>query len=134
MFSPPAVRVERRRAPSADGTAVPYFLIRPGAGAPTVRAPTLLYGYGGFNIPVEADYRPLWPGWLAAGGTVVIANLRGGGEYGRNWYDNGRLRPSSTSSTTSSPSPNSSSPTASPGTSSWPCTVAATGDCWSAPP
>lgn len=89
-FTPPAVRVERRRARSADGTAVPYFLIRPEPVAEGPR-PTLLYGYGGFNIAVEADYRPLWPGWLAAGGVVAIANLRGGGEYGRSWYDDGRL-------------------------------------------
>ncbi|MHB1008983.1 MAG: prolyl oligopeptidase family serine peptidase [Propionibacteriaceae bacterium] len=82
--------VERARARSADGTLVPYFLIRP-AGAPTGPAPTLLYGYGGFKIPVLADYRPGWSGWLAAGGVLVIANLRGGGEYGSGWYDDGRL-------------------------------------------
>ncbi|HEU4547824.1 MAG TPA: prolyl oligopeptidase family serine peptidase, partial [Microlunatus sp.] len=85
----PAVTVRRRRATSADGTAVPYFLITPeswsGAG------PTLLWGYGGFKIPILADYRPGWTGWLAAGGALVIANLRGGGEYGTDWYHAGRL-------------------------------------------
>lgn len=98
-FTAPTVTVQRRRATSADGTAVPYFLITPALPAadrstPEVvegPRPTLLYGYGGFNIPVESDYRPLWPGWLAAGGTLAIANLRGGGEYGREWYDGGRL-------------------------------------------
>lgn len=82
--------VERRQATSADGTRVPYFLIRP-ANAPASPGPTLLYGYGGFNIPVLADYRTGWSGWLAAGGVLAIANLRGGGEYGSQWYDDGRL-------------------------------------------
>jgi prolyl oligopeptidase len=82
--------VERACATSADGTQVPYFLIRP-ANAPVSPSPTLLYGYGGFKIPVLADYRPGWSAWLAAGGVLVIANLRGGGEYGSEWYDDGRL-------------------------------------------
>jgi prolyl oligopeptidase len=82
--------IERGRATCTDGTQVPYFLIRP-ANAPAAQAPTLLYGYGGFKIPVLADYRPGWSGWLAAGGVLVIANLRGGGEYGSDWYDDGRL-------------------------------------------
>jgi len=82
--------VERRRATSQDGTQVPYFLIRPEK-APRSPSPTLLYGYGGFKIPVLADYRPGWSGWLAAGGVLAIANLRGGGEYGSDWYDDGRL-------------------------------------------
>ena len=82
--------IERHRATSQDGTKVPYFLIRPENG-PTSPSPTLLYGYGGFKIPVLADYRPGWSGWLAAGGVLVIANLRGGGEYGSDWYDDGRL-------------------------------------------
>lgn len=89
-FSPPEVEVVRRRATSADGTVVPYFLITP-AGSEEGPRPTLLWGYGGFNVEIDAGYRPLWPGWLAAGGTVVIANLRGGAEYGRAWYDAGRL-------------------------------------------
>ncbi len=51
-----------------------------------------MWGYGGFRIPVEADYRPGWPAWLAAGGVLVITNLRGGGEYGSEWHDAGRLK------------------------------------------
>ena len=85
-----AYSVERHRATTKDGTQVPYFLIRP-ANAPASPSPTLLYGYGGFKIPVLADYRPGWSGWLAAGGVLAIANLRGGGEYGSDWYDDGRL-------------------------------------------
>ncbi|HEX3198896.1 MAG TPA: prolyl oligopeptidase family serine peptidase, partial [Propionibacteriaceae bacterium] len=57
----------------------------------TLPQPTLLYGYGGFKIPVLADYRPGWSGWLAAGGLLAIANLRGGGEFGTAWYEAGRL-------------------------------------------
>ena len=85
----PVIAVVRRRARSADGTEVPYFLVTPdGWQGP---GPTLLYGYGGFKIPIFADYRPGWTGWLAAGGALVIANLRGGGEFGTDWYHAGRL-------------------------------------------
>lgn len=86
----PPHRIERIHATSADGTRVPAFLIRP-EGQPSGPRPTLLYGYGGFKIPVQADFRPGWAAWLRAGGTLVIANLRGGGEYGTAWYDDGRL-------------------------------------------
>ena len=86
----PEVRVERASAISADGTRVPYFLLRL-AGAAAGPRPTLLYGYGGFKVPLFADYRPGWAGWLAAGGVLAIANLRGGGEYGTEWYEAGRL-------------------------------------------
>lgn len=53
--------------------------------------PTLLYGYGGFKIPLQPDYRPGWSAWLAAGGVLALANLRGGGEFGTQWYEDGRL-------------------------------------------
>ncbi len=85
----PVITVQRRRATSADGTEVPYFLITPeGWQGP---GPALLWGYGGFKIPIFADYRPGWTGWLAAGGALVVANLRGGGEFGTDWYLAGRL-------------------------------------------
>lgn len=90
-FTPPTVTTTRRTATSADGTAVPYFLIMTDGVDASVPRPTLLYGYGGFKIPVLADYRPGWSGWLAAGGVLAIANLRGGGEFGSEWYDDGRL-------------------------------------------
>ena len=90
-YTPPEIEVTRRRATSADGTEVPYFLIA--ATGHDVRTPTstILYGYGGFKIPVEADYRPGWSAWLEAGGVLAVANLRGGGEFGTDWYDDGRL-------------------------------------------
>lgn len=86
---PVGYTLTRARAISADGTPVPYFLAVPDDGRSEPR-PTLLYGYGGFKIPVGADYRAGWGAWLAAGGALAIANLRGGGEYGTAWYDEGR--------------------------------------------
>ena len=90
-FVPPEVTVERRATTSADGTRVPYFLITPEQVDPSVPQPTLLWGYGGFKIPILADYRSGWSGWLAAGGRLAIANLRGGGEFGTAWHEAGRL-------------------------------------------
>ena len=90
-FEVPQTVTERRTAISKDGTPVPYFLIAPADADRSQPQPTLLYGYGGFKIPVLADYRPGWRGWLAAGGLLAIANLRGGGEFGTAWYEAGRL-------------------------------------------
>ena len=90
-WTPPEVRVERRRATSRDGTEVPYFLVRRRDLDLAQPRPTLLYGYGGFNISVLADFRPVFAAWLAAGGVLAIANLRGGSEYGAAWHDAGRL-------------------------------------------
>jgi prolyl oligopeptidase len=70
---------------------VPYFLISRADLDFDQPRPTLMWGYGGFRIPVLTDYRPGWPAWLAAGGVLVITNLRGGGEYGSSWHDEGRL-------------------------------------------
>jgi prolyl oligopeptidase len=87
---PPApVVTERRRATSPDGTEVPYFLVRRAdlpAGAPR---PTLLYGYGGFNQALTPAFRAAWPAWVDAGGVLAVANLRGGGEFGREWHEAG---------------------------------------------
>jgi prolyl oligopeptidase len=90
FVAPPTV-MERGTAISKDGTPVPYFLIAPADADRSQPQPTLLYGYGGFKIPMLADYRPGWPCWLAAGGLLAIANLRGGGEFGTAWYEAGRL-------------------------------------------
>jgi prolyl oligopeptidase len=89
-WRPPEVRTQRRRARSLDGTEVPYFLVRPD-GVPEGPRPTLLWGYGGFGVSETPSYRAVFVGWLAAGGVLAIANLRGGGEYGRAWHDAGRL-------------------------------------------
>jgi len=91
-WTAPPVVTERRRAPSLDGTEIPYFLVRREDVPLDGPRPTLLYGYGGFNIPILADFRTVFAGWLAAGGVLAIANLRGGSEYGAAWHDAGRLR------------------------------------------
>ncbi len=88
-FTSPTITVERRREP---GREVPYFVISRADLDFSSPRPTMLYGYGGFRIPILAEYRPGWPAWLAAGGVLVIANLRGGGEYGSEWHEAGRLK------------------------------------------
>lgn len=99
-FTAPKLITERRRVISKDGTPVPYFLISKadlgldldtGLDRASEPRPTMLCGYGGFKVPVLADYRPGWLGWLMAGGVLAVANLRGGGEFGTQWYEDGRL-------------------------------------------
>ena len=90
-WTAPEVVTERRRATSADGTEVPYFLVHRADQSVDEPRPTLLYGYGGFHIPVTASFRPVFAGWLAAGGVLAVANLRGGSEFGQAWHDGGRL-------------------------------------------
>jgi prolyl oligopeptidase len=48
--------------------------------------PTLLHGYGGLNLSLAADFDPAWVVWLEGGGVFALANIRGGGEYGREWH------------------------------------------------
>jgi prolyl oligopeptidase len=88
-FLAPDVTVVRRKAP---GREVPYFLISRADLDYSEPRPTMLYGYGGFKQSQLADYRPGRPAWLAAGGVLAIANLRGGGEFGSEWHEAGRLK------------------------------------------
>ena len=70
---------------SKDGTQVSMFVVRPkGADGPR---PTRLTGYGGFNIAFEPWYAPVHAAWLESGGVLAFANIRGGGEYGREWHE-----------------------------------------------
>jgi len=79
--------VEQQFARSDDGTRVPYFLVRPKNLAFDGHAPTLLYGYGGFEISLTPGYSgTVGKGWLERGGVYVVANIRGGGEYGPGWH------------------------------------------------
>lgn len=78
--------VEQFEALSRDGARVPYFVVRP-KGELTGKAPTLMFGYGGFQVSYPPAYKPeLGKVWLERGGAYVIANIRGGGEFGPPWH------------------------------------------------
>ncbi|TQK30405.1 prolyl oligopeptidase [Arthrobacter sp. SLBN-53] len=83
FFDTTGLQVSQHFATSADGTSIPYFVVdRPG-----VTGPTLLGGYGGFEVSRTPGYDGvLGRLWLARGGTYVLANIRGGGEYGPGWH------------------------------------------------
>ena len=70
--------------PSADGTQVPMFVLSPPG--ETVPRPTVLYGYGGFNVPMTPGYSAGIAAWVEAGGTYAVACLRGGSEEGEQWH------------------------------------------------
>jgi prolyl oligopeptidase len=79
--------VEQLEAVSRDGTRIPYFLIRPREMPRDGSTPTLLYGYGGFQNPLVPSYLGTTGRlWLEAGNAYVVANLRGGGEFGPDWH------------------------------------------------
>jgi prolyl oligopeptidase len=79
--------VEQYEATSADGTRVPYFVVMPRDLARDGQAPTILFGYGGFQVSFPPAYRPeMGKLWLENGGVFVQANIRGGGEFGPGWH------------------------------------------------
>ena len=83
-FDAKGVVVTQHVAVSEDGTRVPYFQVGRPSAAP---APTMLYGYGGFEVSLGVDYLPVvGKTWLERGGIFVLANIRGGGEYGPDWH------------------------------------------------
>ena len=85
LFDASGLEVTQHFTTSADATRVPYFQVRPaGSDGP---GPALLYGYGGFEISMTPGYQALTgAAWLEAGGTYVVANIRGGGEFGPSWH------------------------------------------------
>ena len=86
-----SVAVSQVFATSKDGTKVPYFLVHK-KGLPTNgENPCLIYGYGGFNISLEPRFIATYFPWFDAGGVLAVANLRGGGEYGEKWHQEGML-------------------------------------------
>ncbi|WP_420798865.1 prolyl oligopeptidase family serine peptidase [Novosphingobium pentaromativorans] len=90
-FDPQDYSVEQRFFRSKDGTRVPMFVVRGKTVARMNRpVPTLLYGYGGFDVSLTPGFSAVRLAWLEAGGAFALANLRGGGEYGREWHDAGR--------------------------------------------
>ncbi|MDI1295589.1 MAG: prolyl oligopeptidase family serine peptidase [bacterium] len=91
-FDPDAFGIEQVTYPSKDGTPIPMTIIRKKILADhATAAPTILYGYGGFNISLTPGYSATRVAWLEQGGAYAIANLRGGGEFGKAWHDAGRL-------------------------------------------
>ena len=86
-FNAEGMEVEQLFATSKDGTQIPYFLVKPKGMTMDGTTPTLLYGYGGFQISQLPSYRALTGKmWLEKGGAFLLANLRGGGEFGPGWH------------------------------------------------
>ncbi len=93
FFDAGGMKVEQHFASSRDGTAVPYFVVWPEGAKADGRNPTLLYGYGGFEVSLG----PWYSGstgrvWASQGGVFVVANIRGGGEFGPAWHQAGTLK------------------------------------------
>jgi prolyl oligopeptidase len=85
------VEVVRTEATSKDGTKVPLTILKPRGVKLDGNNPTLLTGYGGFNISVNPNFSKLSRAWLEQGGVMAIANLRGGSEFGETWHQQGAL-------------------------------------------
>ena len=90
-FDPDDYAVEQKFYASKDGTKIPMFIVRKKSiAAANAAVPTLLYGYGGFDISITPSFSATRMAWLEAGGAFALANIRGGGEYGKEWHDGGR--------------------------------------------
>jgi prolyl oligopeptidase len=81
----PAIHAHQEVAISRDGTPV-RLLVLAGQQDPTAPAPTILYGYGGFGVPMTPAYSASALAWVEAGGVYVVANIRGGSEEGEQWH------------------------------------------------
>lgn len=88
-FNPDDYAVEQEFYTSKDGTKVPMFIVHKKGIQLDGNNPTLLYGYGGFNISLTPGYSSSRMAFVENGGVYVVANLRGGGEYGENWHQAG---------------------------------------------
>lgn len=86
-FDASGLQITQHFATSKDGTKVPYFQVSKPSPTPKGAAPTLLYGYGGFEVSLTPSYSAAFgAAWLEQGGVYVLANIRGGGEYGPSWH------------------------------------------------
>jgi prolyl oligopeptidase len=88
-FTPEDYEVRQVFTKSKDGTKVPIFITMKKGTKLDGTNPTLLYGYGGFNIPLTPAFSVTIAAWLDMGGIYAVANLRGGGEYGKEWHKAG---------------------------------------------
>lgn len=90
-FDASSYRVEQHKVKSKDGTLVPYFVVSRKNIVYNGENPTLLYAYGGFEVPLYPHYLGWVTGkaWLEKGGVYVLANIRGGGEFGPKWHQAG---------------------------------------------
>ncbi|MGI8408411.1 MAG: prolyl oligopeptidase family serine peptidase [Pyrinomonadaceae bacterium] len=88
-FTPADFDVKQVFYNSKDGTRVPMFIVHKKGIKLDGTNPTLLYGYGGFNVPMTPGFSVARLPWLEMGGVYVVANLRGGSEYGKTWWANG---------------------------------------------
>ncbi|MGI9237867.1 MAG: prolyl oligopeptidase family serine peptidase [Woeseiaceae bacterium] len=87
FFDADGMTVEQHFATSKDGTKVPYFLLLPDGFVANGQTPTLMSGYGGFQISRTPSYSAtVGHSWVEKGGAYVVANIRGGGEYGPAWH------------------------------------------------
>jgi prolyl oligopeptidase len=86
-FDATGMRTEQRFATSKDGTRIPYFVVWPQGAQADGRNPTLLYGYGGFEVSLQPWYSGVFGNaWTGRSGVLVVANIRGGGEFGPAWH------------------------------------------------
>ncbi|MBI3860447.1 MAG: S9 family peptidase [Planctomycetia bacterium] len=87
FFNAEGLTVSQHEATSKDGTKIPYFQVSRSKLEMNDKNPTLLYGYGGFEIPMVPGYQATTgAAWLESGGVYVVANIRGGGEFGPRWH------------------------------------------------
>jgi prolyl oligopeptidase len=87
FYDASGMRVEQQFATSKDGTRVPYYVIWPKGAKADGDNPTLLYGYGGFEVSLQPWYSAAQGlAWTTRGGVYVVANIRGGGEFGPGWH------------------------------------------------
>jgi prolyl oligopeptidase len=87
FFKAEGLAVSQHETTSKDGTRIPYFQVSRQGLALNGNNPTLLYGYGGFEIPMVPSYNAtVGAAWLERGGVYVVANIRGGGEFGPRWH------------------------------------------------
>jgi prolyl oligopeptidase len=86
-FDATGMKVDQYEATSKDGTKIPYFIIMPKGYTANGANPTLLYGYGGFEVSQRPGYSgTTGEAWVSRGGVYVLANIRGGGEFGPKWH------------------------------------------------